>query len=517
MEDDNLEFLLQTLADYGISFDHSAIKSDYARSPAAVEAWISKYLGPETLLTKDEAALYDVLSQSGDADKIANSQDLSSICDLSDEQLHTAIEELQRSTTAIEKQSEALQLQQSALALLVKNNKKAGAARTEADTKQLRKWEAEKGQVNSAVEELSQNLMYQLSDLEQQNKMSQSSIKQTVDGIFKLDDKLLASFQKLAGELDPGSSEDHDTIARIRDLCARYIKHTVDGVRTKLDRIYLEALEVPAGADAQDTNQQEVAELQEELESLYSEVLPVAQMSAEQQYLEPALREIAAKGDSGQERACQALKYMQECLNFLVKRTEYYAEHMEEYQCHQMATKFAIDTGKKELQHQAAPQPSRSVSHQRQISQTHMSPRNGRRRSSMFEEVDAEQQLLRNLGISLPTENDDADARTEFLENVLGERIEKLKSHTANLESTTETTISSHVHNADVTMQLLYNALQADSIYGEVQLLDPDIVSSFNTFEGEIKNLQENLEAVNLQRLQLKNVHKEQLIKRWSR
>ncbi|KAI9650347.1 hypothetical protein NHQ30_000360 [Ciborinia camelliae] len=518
MEGDNLEFLLQTLEDYGIPFDRSAMKSDYARNPAAVESWISKYLGSETLLTKDEIALYDVLSQSGDADKIANSQDLSSICDLSDEQLHSAIEELQRSTTAIEKQSEALRLQQNALALLVKNNKKAGVARTEADAKQLRKWEAENAQVNSSVEELSQNLMYQLSDLEQQNKMSQSSVKQTVDGIFKADDKLLASLQKLAGELDPGSSDDNDNIARIRDLCARYIKHTVDGVRTKLDRIYLEALSSPGGSDSQDTNQREVAELQEELESLYSEVLPVAQMSAEQQYLEPALREIAAKGNSGQERTYQALKYMQECLTFLVKRTEVYAEHMEEYQSHQMATKFAIDTGKKELQHQAAPQPSRSATHQRQISQTQMPSRNSRRRSSMFEEMDAEQQLLRNLGISLPTENDtDDNARTEFLESVLRERIEKLKSHMANLESTTETTISSHVHNADITMQLLYNALQADSVYGEVQLLDPDIVSSFNTFEEEIKNLQENLEAVNLQRLQLKNVHKEQLIKRWSR
>ncbi|CAD6441692.1 84a778a2-d259-47ce-a43e-97bea591a718 [Sclerotinia trifoliorum] len=240
-------------------------------------------------------------------------------------------------------------------------------------------------------------------------------------------------------------------------------------------------------------------------------------MSAEQQYLEPALREIALKGNSGQDRAYQALKYMQECLNFLIKRTEIYAAHMEEYQCHQMATKFAIDTGKKELQYQEAPQPSKSVTRQRQNSQAQVQFRNNRRRSSMFEEMDAESQLLRNLGITLPNDSDADDAQTEFLDSCLRERIEKLKSHAANLESTTETTISSHVHNADYTMKLLYNALQADSVYGEVQLLDPDIVSSFNTFEEEIKNLQENLEAVNLQRLQLKNVHKEQLIKRWSR
>lgn len=80
-------------------------------------------------------------------------------------------------------------------------------------------------------------------------------------------------------------------------------------MRTKLDRIYLEALGDPASPNPNNANEQEMKDLQEELESLYSEVLPVAQMSAEQQYLEPALREIALRGNQGQERSYQALKY----------------------------------------------------------------------------------------------------------------------------------------------------------------------------------------------------------------
>jgi hypothetical protein len=44
-----------------------------------------------------------------------------------------------------------------------------------------------------------------------------------VDNILKSDDKLLLSLQKLASDLDPGQSGDGDTIARIRDLCARYL------------------------------------------------------------------------------------------------------------------------------------------------------------------------------------------------------------------------------------------------------------------------------------------------------
>lgn len=74
-----------------------------------------------------------------------------------------------------------------------------------------------------------------------------------------------------------------------------------------MDRIYLEALP-SSGPD--DPDNQESRDLQDELESLYSEILPVAQMSAEQQFLQPALKTISAKNGQGQERAVKAVKYV---------------------------------------------------------------------------------------------------------------------------------------------------------------------------------------------------------------
>ncbi len=60
-------------------------------------------------------------------------------------------------------------------------------------------------------------------DLEQQAKVSEAGVKQTVDSILKSDDKLLLSLQKLASDLEPGEPDDDDTMTRIRDLCARYL------------------------------------------------------------------------------------------------------------------------------------------------------------------------------------------------------------------------------------------------------------------------------------------------------
>jgi hypothetical protein len=149
-----------------------------------------------------------------------------------------------------------------------------------------------------------------VSDLEQQMKVSDSTVKQTVDSVLKSDDKLLASLQKLASDLDPINTQDVETMSRIKELSARLIKNTVEGIRTKLDRIYLEALQSASTTGSDDS--QESQDLQDELESLYSEILPVAQMSAEQQFLQPALRTMAASSGKGQERAVEAVKYVRQ-------------------------------------------------------------------------------------------------------------------------------------------------------------------------------------------------------------
>lgn len=67
-------------------------------------------------------------------------------------------------------------------------------------------------------------------------------MKQTVDNILKSDDKLLLSLQKLASDLDPGQSGDGDIIARIRELCARYLtifkKHYMVSNVVQIDQTY---------------------------------------------------------------------------------------------------------------------------------------------------------------------------------------------------------------------------------------------------------------------------------------
>lgn len=80
----------------------------------------------------------------------------------------------------------------------------------------------------------------------------------------------------------------------------------MEATRTRLDHIYLKK----ASPSSEKANEVEAADLQEELESLYSEILPVAQMSTEQQYLQPMLKSLSMSESQTKGRALKALDYV---------------------------------------------------------------------------------------------------------------------------------------------------------------------------------------------------------------
>ena len=59
MPADPLNILVGILQDRGVQYNHDALKAAYddPASQPTIQAWIAEYLTPETLLTKEEAAL----------------------------------------------------------------------------------------------------------------------------------------------------------------------------------------------------------------------------------------------------------------------------------------------------------------------------------------------------------------------------------------------------------------------------------------------------------------------------
>lgn len=150
-----------------------------------------------------------------------------------------------------------------------------------------------------------------MSELDQGIKESGNDLTSVVDDVLQSDDKLLSSLQKLGWELEMEDHEETETVSQLREICARLIKYNVECIRTQLDRSYLESLQSfsESGSGTQ-APKEEIAALQKELESLYSEILPVAQMSVEQQWLEPSLRSLSANTGQGLSHATVSIQYV---------------------------------------------------------------------------------------------------------------------------------------------------------------------------------------------------------------
>lgn len=92
-----------------------------------------------------------MLQKSGDVEILEETQDLAQVRGFSDQELQIAIEDLRRSTAAVEKQTESLQIQQDALSSLVKINSQNYEARSTINKSQYKAWSIEIRTVTNEV------------------------------------------------------------------------------------------------------------------------------------------------------------------------------------------------------------------------------------------------------------------------------------------------------------------------------------------------------------------------------
>ncbi|KAI0996991.1 hypothetical protein K3495_g11192 [Podosphaera aphanis] len=509
IDDDSFNIIIQTLRERDIPYDSSALESTLTdpANQTALREWVEEYLTPETLLTKNEAVLYELLTETGEDESLAIGQDFAQVPELHDHEVLSAIERLRRSTVTLKKQNEAIRLQQSALSALVRNEKKSKQARAQAEKGQVRKWDAEKSSIAAAISELTQSLIYQTSDIELQLKTCENSLKQTVGGILLSDDKLLLSFQKLASEVDTSKPENENILVSVRELCARYIKYTVEGVRAKLDRIFLETLANSSDSQNIPATQEEVGQLQEDLESLYTEILPVAQMSAEQHYLDPVLRAVGTINCHEQRRASKAVEYIDNSLGFLIHRIETILERAREHQSYQIAVDTVIQKAKELSSHES---PSLSTPAASQLAKGSSPPPH-------TDQIEPEHQLGRSLGVKFPELEASEEMYVETLEKILSERTARLETSATGLEATVESCILSHLLDSHITLSRLRDALLSHSTYHTIKLADPELVNAEDLLEKEISQARTTLEAINLKEPHETDPYRDDFVNRWSR
>ncbi|KJR88088.1 uncharacterized protein SPSK_07273 [Sporothrix schenckii 1099-18] len=578
-----------------------AALKDAASGPELVE-WAATHLVDDTLLTLDELELYDALQRSGRDEQLAASLDdaqgdgVQVSLPLSDDDLRAAIAALERSTETIRKQTDRVRQQQDAVVKLEALSSTTGtASRAAFAARHQQRWDAARTDLAADVERLSRALDDRVADMGQQNRALAQRVQQTVDGLCRSDDTLLASLQKLGWALpaavasrdaaqDAAAQQQQASIARLRDICLHLIKYAVETIRTKLDRLYLEALEAgtasattASGSSAPDDD---VAALQEELESLYAEILPVAQMSVEQQHLAPALKALSGKNAKNVTRSLLALDYVDECLVFLLEHLSLLTTRIDTAAAHYATADALVAAARTELAVQIPTASARAKAahdQRRRLSNygspvrrrpstgaSHMRTRSGtvsgtssmtsadlkaqRRRSSGYGAGSfglgdshagsphaAMDQLLDNLSLVLPIEDPlDADLASEvsassvdtatrinarFLAATLADRTAKAHDVVANAHEAFETATFTHLADARRAEWLVRSSVLAESPFGAVQLADPEIDGSIAVMADEVRRLAERRAAVeaDLAKVQRNgSAKRDRIIARWA-
>jgi hypothetical protein len=147
-------------------------------------------------------------------------------------------------------------------------------------------------------------------------------------------------------------------------------------------------------------------------------------------------------------------------------------------------------------------------------------PRNTRRRSSgtsFDDDANPELQILRNLGVSMPSEPTNERNIAATLQDVLTDRAMKLNGHAKSLQEVSEASIGSHLHDSQVTLQLLMESLLSETQYKSVSLVDEEIQEAIGKLEKGVEEIKREAEAVNLDSFREKNVRRDDLAERWAR
>ncbi|KAG5931059.1 hypothetical protein E4U53_001964 [Claviceps sorghi] len=498
--------------------DVQAALDDAQHGPLFAE-WASLRLGGDTLLTAHELQMYIELDKNGCVDQLADSHDLATVQAVTEDELRLAIGQLSQSTQNINKQTESLRQQRDALSRLVKRQAENTARRQELERVQKRNRDMQRTQLTREVETITHNISLRLAELEQ----PRPSVDELVSILLQSDDRLLSGLQKLGWELDQPDPEESRAVEKLREICMRLIKTTVETVRARLDTIYLETLVIAErSSDLNPATSEEVTELQEEVESLYSEIMSVAQMSAEQQHLEPALRTIAAKSGQSLDKTVLSLNYVNECLTYLQERMARLHTHVETRKSYQAVAEAMTATARAELAVDVV-EPTRTISNRPLPvspvrTRINAADKHARRPSSVSlqEEESALDTLLNGLAIILPSEEEESPrTRLDTLAKAVAQRCRKCDQVAHAAQESLEMVTRAHTTDAKLAIQLLKDSLLAESPFGEVKLVDADIEDSILVLQQEVEKARDKLQSLEGQSVMAGSVKKEEFVRRW--
>lgn len=427
-----------------------------------------------------------------------------------DHELASAIDSLQSSTEAIEKQCRVLEAQRDAL-MALKALDKPNMTVEHMRNERRRDEHQEKSRLDIAVrksvdkffytaclhnfqvEDVSTSISEQLADTQREIETEKSELKTYLTERLASDDKILTALPGIVSKIatEPEISEDEKFIDQ---WCNAIISFRTAEIKARVDAIYLNSLTNRSPDNLPDASEDELrsrkAELQAEMETLHSEIASVAEMVVEHELRKP-MNDIKERKERERVQARGAwLKYVLSTLDFMSKRLDTVTAHTSNVHEFQQV----LERINSAAQQRISDLNTESLTPSRRRTTSSLKsafPPVKLRPTKSLDLPKAVQDALRYAGISFNQNN--IEALSESLLKTQLEREKKLGEHYASAASSTQDTLAERFGKADGDLKPIVDALYSHTPFSTINLLDSEREDQLKEMERKLQNADHDL------------------------
>ncbi|KAL4938625.1 hypothetical protein BDV06DRAFT_49812 [Aspergillus oleicola] len=511
---DPVEVVISALNDRNITPKRDAVTAAFNdRSSGAKHAeWVQEHLTPDTLLSEEELRLYAKLESSDSFPALLSDTNFDSTRPFLEDDLLKAIEALNTSTAETQRQTDVLTTQYDTLNRQKKRDEERESRQQREIERLRRKHDAGRQNTSTAVSELAHELEVSLKNESEKSTMDGKKILSALTTLLKGNDKLLSDLEGLAAGVQ-SSDGDATIMKRTSEMSTMLSQCVAEEIYCRLDRLYLEKLLNKASHTSTGKDVEAVASLEQEMNSLYSEIDILAEMSTRQQFVEPVLRQL--QNHHGQLRIAshQKLDLILEMVTGMTTSAESLTSNLQERESFCTTLELFASTYRAEVGDQILDSTSSRREMMRRFSSqpTPMTTQPAQQ-DGPFPEADALSGLIRRLGLSFEAVFK-AEETDGGIQSLLKERQHMLDDlHNYGIAS--DSPLAAELLPADRANMLLSSSLQADSLF-TASLSSVKHDRSLSELETKLCRIQKGIQKINQDVVYQRDVNQEKFLERW--
>lgn len=505
------QHLLRVLQDRNIALSEADVVSAFQDKTTRDKAtsWAREYLGSATLLTKEEVRFYERQGGSAVSDSVPHGRPLD------DDELEAAIDSLEASTAAIDRQCQIMEQQKVALQKLKSQNTHSDSSFL-AQEKRLQKYTREKAQLDLEIDELSATTKDRLRTYMKQTDATTGSLDASLNRLLEKDDRLIDGLQKLLPKL-ADTALDKDETQEVEQLCATLTDLSVSSIRSRLDSTYRQTLleytrrQKSTSTTLTDQQAKQRETLRAELEELGGEIEGLVTIVIDNQYRKSLKSGLTSARSEGHAQKAKWAEYTVTALVYLKDRLDAISGHVQHLHAHRAALRSISRTLEEAIAVTDQARPG-AVNNNTPSTPTNRDRQNAAKGLKPLRLVQANISETQDPVISFLHEHNirvgggepaaaaaDLSKLTPILDAAISNQTATLDALQKTTEETMTTSILQSLAKSDADLHALLSAVYASSPYGEVKLIDAQTQVALEELEHQTQCIGDEMRELDIE------------------